>query len=288
MNRRHDRQVLLVAMLFLGLAGVAVQSIPGAAAVTSAAGRALTPLQQGLSSAAARLSSLVSGTRDLEALEARAIALEADNARLKTDNLRFTGLEREARFLRDGLNFKNARPDLDLMGASIIGAAVAHEPGHLTRAIKLDVGREVGVVERMTVASPRGLVGQVVRVAEHWSDVLLITDPSSAVAGRIDRSREAGMVFGSPAGELVMRYIPQDRPDSPPNVQVGDLVYTSGQSERFAPRLLVGQVIEVRQNDFETFQEAVIRPSVAFNALETVLIVTAWLPREDEEAAPAR
>jgi rod shape-determining protein MreC len=171
------------------------------------------------------------------------------------------------------------------MGASIVGATVAHEPGHLTRAIKLDVGRADGVVPRMTVASPRGLVGQVVRATEHWSDVLLITDPSSAVAGRIDRSREAGMVFGSPSGELVMRYIPQDRPDAPPNVQVGDLVYTSGQSERFAPRLLVGQVILVRQNDFETFQEAVIRPSVDLNAIETVLIVTAWLPREDEAAA---
>lgn len=288
MNRRHDRQYLFVALLFLGLASVVVQSVPGAAAVNSAVGRVITPVQRGLSGAAARVRDAVSGTRDLEAWQARATVLEDENARLKTDNLRLQGLEREVRDLRESLKFKRARPDLDLMGASIIGAAVAHEPGHLTRAIKLDVGRTHGVAIRMTVASPRGLVGQVVRSTEHWSDVLLITDPSSAVAGRIDRSREAGMVFGSPSGELVMRYIPQDRPDSPPNVQVGDLVYTSGQSERFAPRLLIGQVDEVRQSDFETFQEAVIRPSVDFNALETVLIITEWLPPDEAEAAPAR
>ena len=283
MNRRQDRQFLFVALMFLGVAGVTVQYVPGAAALNRVIGRAIAPAQRMLSGAAARAHDSIAGTHDIAIWQGRVAALEGENARLKTDNLRLTSLEREVRSLRDALSFKTNRPDLDLMGASIIGTAVAREPGHLVHAIKLDVGRKHGADMRMTVASPHGgLVGQVVRAGDYWCDVLLISDPSSAIAGRIDRSREAGMVFGSPTGELVMRYIPQDHPDTPSNVQPGDLVYTSGQSERFPPQILIGQVIEVRQNDFDTFQEALIRPTVDFNALETVLIVTEWQPQADE------
>jgi len=267
-----------MALAGLGLTSLAARYVPGMSTVSDAVGRALAPVQQTLTAASGRVREATSGTRELEALRQRNAELETQNAQLQADNLRLTSLERELRDLREKVGFKNERPDLDLLGASIVATRVGFDPGHLTHAIKLDAGRRQGLKTRMTVASQRGLIGQVVRVAETWSDVLLITDPSSAVAGRIQRTGEAGMVFGSPTGEIVMRYIPQDHPDTPPNVQTGDLVYTSSHSQRFPPSLLIGQVIEVRQSDFETFQEAVVRPSVDLNALETVLVVTRWAP----------
>jgi rod shape-determining protein MreC len=92
------------------------------------------------------------------------------------------------------------------------------------------------------------------------------------------------MVFGTPTGELVMRYIPQNQPDQPPAVEAGDLVFTSGLSARFPAHLLVGQVLSVHQSDVETQQEALIRPSVDFNSLAQVLVVRDWQPPADAPA----
>lgn len=283
-HRTHDRQYLWMALVVLGLSSAIVEHVPGVRPLTEAAGRALTPMQTALTRATARVHGILGGSRDLEALNAEILRLEDENARLKTDNLRLASLQREVRDLRALMDFRNARPDLDLMGTSIVGSVAGWEPGHLTRSVKLDVGASQGVKTRMTVANHRGLIGQVIRVSEHWSDVLLITDPTSAVSARIDRSREAGMVFGSPNGDLVMRYVPQNQADMPPKIQVGDLVFTSGQSQRFPPQILIGQVVDVRQDDYDTFQEAVIRPSVDFNALETAMLITAWTAPLDADA----
>jgi cell shape-determining protein MreC len=89
------------------------------------------------------------------------------------------------------------------------------------------------------------------------------------------------MVFGSSTGELIMRHIPQDQadqPDAPPNVQIGDIVETSGMSRRFPGQITIGQVVSLRQNDVAKWQEAVIRPSVDFASLEIAIVVRNWIP----------
>jgi hypothetical protein len=40
--------------------------------------------------------------------------------------------------------------------------------------------------------------------------------------------------------------------------------------------------VEVRQRDFETHQEAVVRPSVDLDGLEFVLVVKEYEPLDDE------
>ena len=42
--------------------------------------------------------------------------------------------------------------------------------------------------------------------------------------------------------------------------------------------LLIGQVVEVRQSDEQTHQEAIVRPAVDFGAVETALVVRDWIP----------
>ena len=44
----------------------------------------------------------------------------------------------------------------------------------------------------------------------------------------------------------------------------------------------IGQVTSVRQQDIELFQEAEIRPTVDFNRLENVLVVTQFEPTPPE------
>ena len=274
-----------MALIVLGATAMAAAQVPGARVVSDAVGRALTPVQRILTSGSNTVTGAISGAQDMDSLRRRNEFLEEQNAELTTTNAKVVDLTRENQALRSELVFKRDRVDLDLMGVSVIGEKVAEEPGNLRHTVKLNVGAAEGVEQWMPVANHVGLVGQVVHAAPHWSDVLLITDPASRVQGRIERTRETGVVFGSTTGELVLRYIRQDLEGEAPVVQEGDLVYTSGLSQRFPPSILIGQVVEVRQSDEHTHQEAVVRPAVGFGALEVALVVRDWIPLSEEEAA---
>lgn len=267
-----------MALVILGATGLTAVKVPGAGPLGDAAGRVLTPVQRALTTSSAAVSGLLSGARDLQRLRQTNDDLASRNAELIAENTKLNDLIRENRALRDELAFARARVDLDLTGASVSGRKVAEEPGNLRHTIKLDVGSRDGIRDWMPVANHVGLVGQVIHAAPYWCDVLLVTDPASQVEGRIARSRHTGVVGGTSVGELVMRYIPQETGDGEPIVQAGDLVYTSGLSERYPPNILIGQVTEVRQSDEQTHQEAVIRPAVDFGTLEIALVVRDWLP----------
>jgi cell shape-determining protein MreC len=47
-------------------------------------------------------------------------------------------------------------------------------------------------------------------------------------------------------------------------------------SGNYPKSLLIGQVLEVEQRDIDPFQRAVVRPSVNFERLETVLVITTF------------
>jgi rod shape-determining protein MreC len=278
MDRRPDRQLLLFAVVLLGASGLAAGRLPGTERLEAAVGGALTPVTRSLSALSDQVSAAISGAHTVQALRATNAELQAQNDRLEAEKQKYDDLTRELANLRRQLDFRGKRVDLDLSGASLIGRPAGEDPGNLRHIVRLDIGTEEGIRRRMPVAADRGLVGQVLAVSPAWSDVLLITDPESRVEGRVQRSGATGIVFGTPTGELVMRYLPQDSPDGPPVVEVDDLVFTSGLSSRFPRLLLIGQVVAVHQLDVETHQEALIRPSVDFNALEHVLVVRDWRP----------
>jgi cell shape-determining protein MreC len=92
-----------------------------------------------------------------------------------------------------------------------------------------------------------------------------------------------------------MEYIPQresigvgdgaDDQEVRENVSVGDVVLTSGLGGFMPKGLIVGQVTEVQQMDYELFQAAVVRPAVDFSRLELVLVITSFeqIPLEELE-----
>jgi len=82
-------------------------------------------------------------------------------------------------------------------------------------------------------------------------------------------------------GELWLDLIPQDA-----ELSVGELVLTSGLGGGYPPDIPVGQVISTRKRDFELFQQAVIQPTVDFERLEIVLVITSFRPLSIEPGNP--
>ena len=234
-----------------------------------------TPLQTGLSYVSAELGELTQTARDLRDLRQRNEDLEAQNASLVLDNVRLREIEAENAILRDLLNFAQQNPSFDVTGARVIGRVIAQDPSNLQRTLILDVGTEAGIDRNMPVITDRGLVGRISEVGDGWCRVLLIIDVSSSVTALTQSTRASGLVQGQVDGRLVLRSIPQADV-----VSVGDTVFTSGLGGSFPRQLLIGQIVEVERKDYELYQTAIIQPTVDFDHLEAVLVITGFEPIE--------
>ena len=262
---RGNTAVLLLLLLLLGLALVILDYTHLFQPAENVVAQLLFPLQRAFYSLGARVADLGNFFQELESLEARNRELQSLVDQLVIENVRLREAEIENATLREQLGFKEANPDFRLVAAEVIG----RDPSNFLGYILIDRGSSDGMKSNMPVVTSQGLVGRIVEVYPRSSRVLLITDPSSSVNALIQSSRATGVVQGQPDGSLAMRYIQQGE-----EVKVGDLVLTSGLGGYFPKRLIVGQVTSVRQRDVEPFQEAEVKPTVQFNHLEIVLIIT--------------
>jgi rod shape-determining protein MreC len=228
-----------------------------------------TPVQGAVNSLVQRIDEIGQTARDLRDLRERNEALEAENARLLLDIVRLREIEVEAALQSDLLNFKKSRPAFDIQGAHVIGKVIGRDPSNVQRYVTLDVGLRDGVDRNMPVITNRGLVGRISEVGETWSRVLLITDVSSSVNAIAQSTRATGLVEGRVVGRPVMRNIPQSD-----TVSVGDTVFTSGMGGNFPRQVLIGQIIAVERQDYDLYQTAIVQPTVDFERLEMVLVVT--------------
>jgi rod shape-determining protein MreC len=233
------------------------------------------PLQHGMSSVVGEFRELADTARDLRDLRKRNEELEAENARLLLEIVRLREIEGEVVLYRDLLDFFQAHPSFDMQGAHVVARVVGQDPSNLQRYITLDVGQEAGIDHNMPVATDRGLVGRISDVGPNWSRVLLITDVSSSVNALTQSTRASGLVEGQADGSLIMRAIPQGD-----TISVGDTVFTSGLGGNFPRQILIGQITDVERKDYDLYQRAAVQPTVDFDRLEAVLVITDFEPLE--------
>lgn len=277
MSRERFQKLIPVLLILVALVGFVLHRVGLLQPVEGLFARVTTPLQQATDSIVTQLGELTQTVRDLRDLRQRNEELEAENASLLLEIVRLQEVETEAALLRDLLDFAQANPSFDIQGAHVVGRMIGRDPSNLQRYITIDVGREEGVAHNMPVVTARGLVGRISEAGDGWSRVLLITDVSSSVNALTQSTRASGLVQGQVDRSLVMRTIPQEDV-----VSVGDTVFTSGLGGNFPRQILIGQIIEVERKDYELYQEAVVRPTVDFDHLEVVLIITDFEPIKEE------
>jgi len=148
------------------------------------------------------------------------------------------------------------------VSANVIGAS----PSILrSQVIIVDKGTRDGIIEGMPVASFDGIVGRILLAGDRSSEVLLITDPVSAVDAYIHRTRARGIVKGTGAG-CEMDYI-----EKKSDVSEGDKVISSGKDGFFPKGVVIGTVTSISSKG--SFINAEVSPHVHLNSLEEVLII---------------
>lgn len=187
---------------------------------------------------------------ELEAIE----ALKAELAEAKKENER----------LRDLLNFVETAP-----GRYEVAKVVSRNPSKWFSTIGISKGALDGVEVDCAVVSRSGLVGRVISVEDHYSTVLLITDPESGVGALVERSRDYGVTLGgSGPTTLVFRLFSKDT-----DVQTGDKILTSGVGSKYPSGLLIGEVVSVYVPQPGLVKEAVVRPATDLEHLEEVMVL---------------
>ena len=268
-----------IRFVILGLAALvlmALQVTGRLEPLQSAVTQLTSPAQVGTTGVTESVADAVDFLFELRQLRQRNAELEQINDSLLVENFELREVERENQSLREMLDFAQTRPGLDLRGAQIVARVIGRESNNFLDYIMLDLGQQHGVTVGMSVLTDQGLVGRISEVTDTTSKVLLITDSSSAINAILQSSRLNGVVRGTPSGDLVMDYIPQGAQFS-----IGEVVLSSGLGGRVPKGIPIGQVIEIRQRDIDVFQQAVVEPTVDFQRLELVMIVTNFDPLEN-------
>lgn len=138
-----------------------------------------------------------------------------------------------------------------------------------------------GVKLNMPVVTNGGLLGRVTAVGPLTSQVDLITRDKSgvgAVVGEIAGSSALGVVVGSSKQDLVeMRYVPGSV-----EVQVGQVVYTTGQDGIYPAGLKVGEIVEIETGSTTSPHRIMIRPSAGIDSMQEVGILLYEPPVREE------
>jgi rod shape-determining protein MreC len=242
--------------------------------------RVSAPIEFAASSLARGVSNLWESYVYLVDVKADNERLAYENARLKEQVHRLEQKETENRELRRLLQLRESLPG-DLVSAQVVGKDFT-EFFRVTRVV-LDRGSR-NIRPHMPVVSPDGVVGAVLRVAGDAVDVQLSVDAAFGIDVEDERTHARGFVRGT--GDPSRYACKVENVDSRDEVEIGDLLVTSGKGKWFPKGLPVARVTKVVKREPGRDQEIEASPTVNFSRLDAVLILVA--PASDEEAPPTK
>jgi rod shape-determining protein MreC len=211
--------------------------------------------------------------------------LLAENEKLKRDQLaasvrllRLAALENENARLRAMLD-SSASVDGRVLVAEILAVDLDPYRQHL----RLNRGLVDGVYVGQALLDTRGVVGQVVSVGPLSSEAVAVTDADHALPVTIDRNGLRTIAVGSgDTGRLRLPYLTNSA-----DIEVGDLLVSSGLGGVFPAGYPVGRVLEVRRRPGQSFSEVIAAPAAEFDRDREVMLVwaTKEAPRPSLDAA---
>src|ERR1700678_4462146 len=203
-------------------------------------------------------------TRD--ALRADKSKLEAELRLAQFRLQRYEALEAETQRLR-GL-----RTSTEGVGSRfIVGDIMDVQLDAFRERVLVDKGARDGLFVGQAVLDSGGVFGQVARVGQLTSEVILISDAAHAIPVQMNRNGLRTIVVGT--GDMNRLKLPY-RPTSA-DVVAGDLLVTSGLGGGFPAGYPVGTVAEVKRDPAQSLAEVDVRPAAALDRSRELMFV--WL-----------
>lgn len=203
-------------------------------------------------------------------------ALRRENLLLRAQLQKYDAVRKENARLRRLLN-ASERTTAKVKIARLLSVDLAP----YTQRIVINQGKQNGAYIGQPVIDASGLLGQIIRVGPFSSEVLLISDPGSAVPVIDLRSglRLLAVGTGQPTS-LGLRSAPDTA-----DIKVGDHMVTSGLGGRFPPDYPVCTIVSIQRTPGDPFAQVGCQPVAALGRHREVLLL--WKGRAGKQAAPA-
>ncbi len=271
----HIFKIVLIVIVVIGILLVALggylQPILGAVSTP------FVEIQRWVSSRYLAISEILTMPRDTILLRQENQELKNQVSQLQSQVIQLQEQLGEAQVLYALLDFARERPENKYIAGSIIGK----DPSPFLQYVIIDHGSDDGLKKGMPVVTEQGLVGQVAAVTAKAARVQLISDSGSVVNVRLKNAAIEAQLKGSISGENTLEMIPQDA-----QLEIGDIVLTSGLGGTYPPGIVIGQVTQTRKVETDLFQTAVVQPIVNFAQLKAVLIIINFEPIETSPLFP--
>ena len=236
---------------------------------------AVYPLQLAVNSPSAAWRWLEESFTTRETLQAEVDKLRKQLRDQQLVTLRQAALMQENATLR-GLN--SLLPEV--IEKRLIGEVVSLEVSTLRQRLVVNRGGNAGVYKAQPVVTGAGVLGQVFRTGPFSSEVILITDAEHALPVQVLRSGVRTIALGTGrAAQLELPYVPQNY-----DVQVGDMLVTSGLGRVFPYGLPVARVTKVERDPTQPLARILAEPMAGIESDREVLFIWA---RAGHPAAPA-
>ncbi len=163
---------------------------------------------------------------------------------------------------------------------TIIGY-VENDPFH---GFYIDKGSEDGLSVYDPVVTSEGLVGIISEISETYATVETLCSPNLSVSVMASGKNESGIVEGDVTltADYQCRMIYLDRETT---LTPGDLLVTSNSVGIFPQGYLIGSIVSIEPMESGLSYSAIIEPAVDLENLSSVIVVTDFAGKEQQNAA---
>jgi rod shape-determining protein MreC len=146
--------------------------------------------------------------------------------------------------------------------------------------VLVDKGAGDGIYVGQAVLDSGGVFGQVARVGQLTSEVILVSDAAHAIPVQINRNGLRTIAVGTgETNRLKLPYLPTSA-----DVMAGDLLVTSGLGGGFPAGYPVGTIAEVKRDPAQSLADVDVKPAAALDRSKELLFV--WLKPQAAELLP--
>ncbi|HET7314248.1 rod shape-determining protein MreC [Salinisphaera sp.] len=151
----------------------------------------------------------------------------------------------------------------------LIARILSVSPDPYRQYVKLNKGSVDGVFVGQTLIDAHGIMGQVTDVTPLTSRAILISDPNTGIPVQVNRTGLQTIAQGTGhTGALTLPFLPNNA-----DIEVGDLLISSGLGGRYPPNYPVARVTRVVHRPGEEFLDVTAEPTANLNHGREVLLV---------------
>lgn len=267
-SKRFKAFLVIIAALLLGCVLAVVTSSKSSPA-GNVFGVVMQPVQKLSAAVSEKLGELglkfQSSSKYLEEIE----KLEKQIEEYENDLVGYEEAKKKLDSYSNMLDIKEDNPDYQLCPADIIG----RDSLDAFYSFIIDKGSTDGVSVNDPVVSGNYVVGVVHSVKPTHAVVWTVLNPKVNISAIESRTRESGYATTNAELSLDGKCMLSGL-DKNTAISVGGIVCTSGIGGIYPKGLIIGKVVDIRENEYDISVNAIIEPGADISELEDVFVIT--------------